>query len=138
MNMVIKKSELKTIYELKDDLSDSQWEKFYGLVRDKVISDLTVDELRTKNPNLYRKIAEEVAKYISIEQEIESFAPRKKTIENPYMPYVKRREIKVGDSIIYEGMPLYVVGWRGNKLIVKDKFGNSGEIINDPTKYVIQ
>ena len=51
---------LKLLYESGESLSERQWDKLYQKIRLEAIRDITMDELRENNPELYQEIAEDI------------------------------------------------------------------------------
>jgi hypothetical protein len=118
-------------------LTEVLWSKFYEEVRKRTISELTFKELRTYNPGLYQEIVEHVLEYAS---SYEAGGNRKQLTRNSrdVKRKIKRRVVKIGDCIDYEGIQFYVIGWKGSNLLVKDLFGNVGQLPNDTRKYTIK
>lgn len=129
---------LEHLFQTRLNHSDLSWQLFCDKFRKMVIKTLTMEEIKEGNPQVYQAI---VTKTLSSLVDIKLSQNRTKR-ENEISPntirvFKCRKEAKVGDSILYEGIQFVVVGLDGCQLIVNDINGNKGLVPNNLSKYQV-
>ena len=82
---------LKRLYERGESLSERQWNNLYQKIRHEVIRDLTMDELRESNPELYQEIAEDIM--------VSAFAGRSDEVYSIVLPTIDEMRKEIEDSM---------------------------------------
>lgn len=129
---------LEYLYQTRLNHIDLSWQVFYDKFRKMVINTLTAEEIKESNPMVYHEIVTNVLSKIAAPK-IQPTLTQRVGSSSSTTPrvYKCRREAKVGDRIIYEGIQFCVVGWKGCQLMVKDIHGSEGLIPNDLSKYCV-
>ena len=82
---------LKLLYESGESLSERQWDKLYQKIRLEAIRDITMDELRENNPELYQEIAEDIM--------MSAFAGRADEVYSIVLPAINEMRKEIDDSM---------------------------------------